>query len=258
MKRLFDLLYLPSILRSVDLAFALSESERDDYISIGFRKEKIAIIPNGIPLDQYGENLIPHEFRTKFGFEKQKPLIMFIGRLDRIKGPDILIAAFADLTKRGIDASLAIVGPGIDQIESLNKMIVDLGVQDSVKITGALYGRDKFSAYADADIVVIPSRYETFPVVLLEALSIGKPVILSDRCSVAEEFKRYCTITPPEMEAISNAIATILIDLDGYSDRALKAKAEIVDTYDINKVSKRIVTIYEFVSRGENFDAGHN
>ena len=72
-----------------------------------------------------------------------------------------------------------IVGPDEGFLPLLKKLITDLDIEDKVLFTGPLYGQEKFSAYIDADVYVLPSVYEIFGITVLEACACGTPVIVS-------------------------------------------------------------------------------
>lgn len=104
------------------------------------------------------------------------PVILAIGRLTPAKGFDVLIEAFAGL-RRHKAARLLILGEGPERAR-LESRIAELGLQDHCQLSG--FKSNPYSFMANADIFVLPSRWEGLPTVLIEALSLGVPVIATD------------------------------------------------------------------------------
>lgn len=186
LKKIFDRLWGYRILKDATKVIALTQTEATQYESLGVSKEKIEIVPNGIDLTEFQDLPKRGEFRKKYGLNNEQKLILFLGRINSIKGLYILIKAFKNLYKEANEALLIIVGPDDGYLETLKQLIKKLQITEKVIITGPLYGQDKLEAYIDADIYVLPSIYETFPITVLEACACGLPIILSDRCGIAD------------------------------------------------------------------------
>ena len=182
LKWFYDILFGYRLLRNASRVIALSRVEADQYRRMGVPEEEIAIIPNGIDLSEY-VNLPPKgAFKRKLGIPEDKEVILYLGRIHRIKGIDILVKAYAYLMmKMGYeDAVLVIAGPDDGFLSEVKSLVQYLGISRYVIFTGPLYGKEKFGAYADSDVVVLPSCYDTFPNVVLEAYACFKPVIASN------------------------------------------------------------------------------
>ena len=98
------------------------------------------------------------------------------------KGIDLLIKAYAYLIEKGgnKDAVLVIAGPDDGYLKEAKSLTSALDILKHVLFTGPLYRQDKLETYVDSDVLVLPSRYETFPMTVLEAYTCGKPVIASE------------------------------------------------------------------------------
>jgi glycosyltransferase involved in cell wall biosynthesis len=107
---------------------------------------------------------------------------MFLGRLNSIKGPDLLLRAFSAVKEELKDAHLVFVGPNGGMLTTLKKMAVEFRVSNRIHFIGYLGGTEKSQAYHSADILVIPSRQEAMSIVVLEAGITGTPVLLTDQC----------------------------------------------------------------------------
>ena len=120
-------------------------------------------------------------FRNKIGIGNS-PFILFVGRLNRIKGPDLLLKAFYNIKNNLQDFHLGFVGPDDGMLSELKQMVDEYQLNDRIHFIGYLGGADKSNAYHAADLLVIPSRQEAMSIVVLEAGISGTPVLLTDQC----------------------------------------------------------------------------
>jgi glycosyltransferase involved in cell wall biosynthesis len=208
-----DTLFGYRILKGASRLIVLTPVEAGQYKSMGLSEDKIEVVPNGIDLSEF-EKLPPRgEFRRKYGLIPSQKIILFLGRIHKIKGLDLLAKAFADLSKPLNSIRLVIVGPDDGHLSSLKKLIADLKISDKVLFTGPLYGQEKLKAYVDADVYVLPSVYETFPVTVLEAWACGTPVVVTDRCGIADVINgQGGLVVPYDKEQLQQALLHMLDD----------------------------------------------
>lgn len=124
-------------------------------------------------------------FRQKVGLAPNRRAILFTGRLIAIKGVDLLIDAFAQHADRRPDWDLVIVGAG--PIEQELRQRVPERLRQRVRWSGFMEPAELVAAYHAAELVVVPSRFEPWAVVVQEALAAGRPVIASDIVGAAHE-----------------------------------------------------------------------
>ena len=179
LKKMYDYVWGNRMLHFVSKVIALTETEAEQYIKMGVPKNKIEIIPNGLDLSQFLH--LPHkgEFKLKYHIPEKDKMILFLGRIHRIKGIELLISAYYKILEEYPDTLLVIVGPDDDYLSILEDQITQLPHQKKPLFTGALYGHEKMAAYVDADVFVLPSWYEAFPMTLLEAMLCETPVIIT-------------------------------------------------------------------------------
>lgn len=128
---------------------------------------RVHVVPNGLP-----QEALCHQGGTGGGFR-------FLGRLeDAQKGVSLLLTAYSLVADR-TPMDLSIAGEGPDR-SAMTRLVSELGLQDRVHLVGAVPYADRLDWLADADVVVMPSRYETFGMVAAEALSVGSPVVTFD------------------------------------------------------------------------------
>jgi glycosyltransferase involved in cell wall biosynthesis len=185
-KKFFDLLYGYKISNGASKIifssnFELKETERDFVIC----KDKVEFIPNGTDLLEHD---LPEKgnFRRKYSIKDRDKIILFLGRIHEIKGVDLLARSFSKLSMILDDTTLVFVGPDDGYLSSLKDLVKQLGIVDNVTFTNSLFGVEKLQAYVDSDVVVIPSRYESFGNTALEACACGTPVIVTCNCGVKE------------------------------------------------------------------------
>ena len=130
-------------------------------------KTKISYIPN------------PVTFKSKNIANYNEKVVLAVGRLDYIKGFDLLIRAWADVSKNNPNWILKIIGSG-DERESLTKLIDDLSLQKNIELIGQL--QDVKSFYLSSSIYVMSSRGEGMPMVVLEAMECGLPIVAFNNC----------------------------------------------------------------------------
>jgi len=182
LKWFYEIFFGRKLLKNAAKVIALNQVEAEQYRAMGVPEEKIAIIPNGIDLSEYAELPPKGVFKKKFNIPEDKRIILYLGRIHEIKGVDILIKAYASLAKKinFKDTLLVIAGPDDGYLSEAKALAHTLRVSDSVRFVGPLYGRDKLAAYVDSEFCVLPSRYETFPMALLEAYACAKPIVASN------------------------------------------------------------------------------
>ena len=141
--------------------------------------------------------------------------MLFLGRLNKIKGLDTLAIAFKQIIEESKNVILVIAGPDDGYLNSLKNLVSSLKIDDNVLLVGPLYGDDKLSAYVDADVYVLPSTYETFPVTILEAYACSKPVIASNVGSLNDLVLEGVTgllVEPGSADKLARSVISLLND----------------------------------------------
>jgi glycosyltransferase involved in cell wall biosynthesis len=116
------------------------------------------------------------QFRNKYHISNNEKIILYLGRIHKTKGIDLLVEAYSDLVKDIKESRLVIVGPDDGHLSELKNQTTELGIEDKVLFTGPLFNRDKLTAYVDADVFVTP-KFSGLPVTFIEACACGLPII---------------------------------------------------------------------------------
>ena len=181
-KRMFDIAVPWFTIRGTDRVIAVSDHERRTLIQRGVDESKITVIPNGVDIAEFSN------FRRASSDEEVKT-ILYAGRVDiEQKGLDILIRAFAILLDRlPMKLVLKLMGPDwAGSTDRLIELAEKLKVRDKVEFLG-YQARERFVALMQSsDVFVLPSRFEPFGIVLLEALAARVPIVAARVGAVPE------------------------------------------------------------------------
>lgn len=187
-KRLYNAWVGGQIVTSAARCIAITQDERADFLAFGIPDARIRVIPNGIDPEQYD-----HTTRSRQTASADiaaglngAPFVLFLGRLNHIKGPDLLLEAFADVASRFPDHHLVMAGPDGGLLETLRANALAHGLQDRVHFPGFLSGAKKAEALRSARLLAIPSRREAMSIVVLEAGACGCPVLFTDACGLSD------------------------------------------------------------------------
>jgi glycosyltransferase involved in cell wall biosynthesis len=265
LKWLYDVLFGCRLLRNASKVIALSRFEAEQYRRMGVPEEKIAIIPNGIDLSEYAVLPPKGAFKRKFGIPEEKKIILYLGRIHKIKGIDFLVKAYSYLINDvGFkDALLVIAGPDDGYLKEVKSLTSAMGISKHVLFTGPLYGQDKLEAYVDSEFCVLPSRYETFPMTVLEAYACGKPVIASEVGGLKDLIINEETgllFEPGNVKWLTRSIFNLTNGNDVAKEMGLKGKNFVRENFTIEKVVEKLEKVYEVVNCEGILDAccAHN
>jgi len=183
-KRIYNRVVGRRIVKGASRCFAVTELEREQFHEYGVSDERIVLLPNGVDPDS---TAVPDvvSFRARYELDG-KQVVLFLGRLSPIKGPDLLLEAFAAIAERHPDAVLVFAGPDDSLGLQLRAQARDVGLSERVRFVGFLAGQAKQDALAAADLLAVPSRREAMSLVALEAGLQGTPVMLTDQCGFDE------------------------------------------------------------------------
>jgi glycosyltransferase involved in cell wall biosynthesis len=213
LKRLYHYLYGERLIAGAARVIATSEQEAEELGEGGIPKEKIVLRRNGVMQPER----IPERgfFRAAKNIPQSAFVILFLGRLSEKKSPDLLLRAFSSLPAQVAGRTLWLVFAGQDEKEKeakLKEMVKKLGVFERIQFTGAVFGEEKWAAYRDADVFVLPSQNENFGNTAAESAAVGTPVIVTERCGIASLLTGAATIIPHQEAALAEAMKSLLQD----------------------------------------------
>jgi len=178
--------------------------------------------------------------------------LLYVGRLERIKGVEYLLAAFAQIRTAHPDATLRIAGTGAYE-GRLREMVRSEGYGDRVTFLGHRTRAELYAEYARASLVVVPSVWpEPFGKVGIEAMSVGRPVVGSDVGGVGEWLVHGVTgflVPPADSSACARAVCALFSD-PGLMERMASAARTHAHAFSIEHHTERIVALYETIRDG--------
>lgn len=251
LKWIYDTFYGRRLLNDASMVIALNQNEAKHYRCMGVSNEKITVVPNGIDLSEYG-NLPPKgSFKKKYSIDNDDKIVLYLGRINRTKGIDILVRAFANVIKNIEHAKLVVVGPDDGYASEFSRLVSNLGIKNKVLSTGFVDQGDKLCALVDSEVLVIP-HFDGFPVTFLEACYAGCPIVTAtDELDWIHDNVGY--VTENSHTAIAKAIYEIL------HDEATRVKFRdncnsTVKNFNISIIASQLEHTYRSVAR--RIDAG--
>ncbi|MFN8168983.1 MAG: glycosyltransferase family 4 protein [Candidatus Nanopelagicales bacterium] len=216
--------------------------------------EKVDVLPNGIDLAEWTTD--PDEVaaaRATYAGSADGPLVLFAGRLEWEKGVHTLVDALPRLRRRFPGLRLVVVGKGSQQ-EELEALARRRRVSRAVEFAGWLTEGGLRSVSAAADVAVVPSVYEPFGLVALEAAALGTPLVVADTGGLAEivEHGETGLVFPPlDAAARADAVTEVLRD-EVLARRVVRAAREVVERdYSWPTLAAATVEVYERAVREE-------
>lgn len=196
-----------------------------------FPSARISVIPHGVDLPE-SVSRIP-------GSHAGPLRILFVGKLEPVKGPDLLLDAVGRLLREGIHVDLSIVGAGSME-GRLRAQTKALGL-DRAAFLGPRRGKDLESLYAASDLVVVPSRHETLSLVVLEAMAAGRPILATNVGGIPETARqpRNALLVPPDSEALADSLRRLIqqpalreaMALANLADAGRRSWPNVIDRY---------------------------
>jgi len=247
------------VLRSADRIVAATPAEQSQLSFLyQFDTRKTVIIPPGVDTARFYP--IPKdEARAAIGLQPQDRLLLFVGRIEPLKGIDTLLQAIGHLDQSGLQAEfphyLAIIGgdPNVTELEMnaemlrLKQLSKSLGVDDLVLFLGKRNQDALPYYYSAAEIVIVPSHYESFGMVALEAMACGTPVVASQVGGLAFLVKDGQTgyvVPDGEPDALGERLAE-LIRNPQQRQRLGEQAAHYALDFSWQLISKRILEEYQ-------------
>ena len=145
---------------------------------------------------------------------------------------------------------LVVVGSDDGCLGELEALTKALKIEDNALILGPLFGKDKLEAYVDADVYVLPSRYETFPMSLLEAYACVKPVVCSKECGLKDLVIDGVTgllVKEEDANQLAHSILSMLNDDDRAKEMGMRGRRLVKESFTLEKVVDKLEKLYEDV-----------
>jgi glycosyltransferase involved in cell wall biosynthesis len=203
---------------------------------------KLNVIPNGITPGRVRRNLDPGRVKEKYGIHPLAPLILFIGRMQHQKGPDLLVEAIPHVLKHRWDAKFIFAGEG-DLRAYCEHRAFELNVKHACRFTGYISDEECIELLNACDIVVVPSRNEPFGIVVLEAWDAGKPVIGTEAVGLIDNFRNgiKAYLSP---ESIAWCINHVIDNPEYLRRMGEEGRRDVERLYDWNTIADDTIDVY--------------
>jgi len=249
LKRIFDALFGKRMLRDAAKVIVATKLEIEEHKRMGVGAERIVQILPSYDINLFSQ-LPPYgKFRDKLGI-REKHIIMFLGRINAIKGLDFLIQSFSKLARENKDALLVIIGPDDGYKVVLDNLIKKLDMSTRVLFTGFLSGEEKLSALVDANMVVQTSLFERGPGSPFEAVLCNTPIVVTKDTGCGElvaQIDAGYLVDYGNVEQLVHTMRKILEDPTEAKDKAQRAKQYIIDHLSWSRLVEEYEEVYRSV-----------
>lgn len=217
--------------------------------AFGTPQDKLTMIPNGVNLGEYtkleGEDL--SQFRSRYALPEEK-IVLFVGRLVHEKGAQVLVNAMPKVLQKA-NAKFIIVGNGYMK-EKLSDLVRNMGLSHKAIFTGFVNDQTLKRLQKCADVSVVPSLFEPFGIVALEAMAAKSPVVVSDTGGLSEIVEHDVTGVKVYMgnpDSLAWGVTRVLQDF-GYANWIkTNAYKKVQEKYDWDKIAQQTRQAYETV-----------
>jgi glycosyltransferase involved in cell wall biosynthesis len=242
-----------AVLETADRVVATSPQEKEHMRSLVSTKGNVDIIPCGTDIRRFGA-INKQKARSVLGIDPDALMVFYVGRFDPRKGIETLVRAVGQSHLRGNKNLKLVIGGGSRPGQSdgkerdrIEKIVAELGMSDITTFPGRL-GDDILPAYyAAADVCVVPSHYEPFGLVAIEAMASGTPVVASDvgglQFTVVPE--ETGLLAPAQDEAaFAAAIDRILCNPDWRNQLGKQARVRVEEKFSWDGVAHQLSDLY--------------
>ncbi len=240
-------------LEKADRIVATSPQEKEHMRSLVSKKGNIEIIPCGTDIEHFG-SIDREEARAHLGIDPDAKVIFYVGRFDKRKGIETLVRAVSQ-SKWLADSRLNLIigggsrpgrSDGIER-ERIEGIVRELGMCEKTHFPGRIGDKELPIYFAAADVCVVPSHYEPFGLVAVEAMASGTPVIASDvgglQFTVVSE-ETGLLAPPKNVEAFASAIDRIIGDLQWRDRLGINARKRVEEKFSWSGVASQLKDLY--------------
>ena len=235
------------LVRDCDLVIAATEQEKRDLIRYyGASSQKTSVVPCGVNMNLF-QRMDRELARRHLGLNGDS-IVLFVGRVDPLKGIDRLITALPRLDT-GHNVKLLVVGGEEGQSEELRSLSHMLKIEDAITFVGSVPQDDLPTYYSAADVCVMPSFYESFGLVALESLACGTPVVAT-RVGIMESVichgQNGYLVNSNTPVHLADSIAAALSRADAHAKSADSIRAS-VSRFDWSNIADAILAKYRAI-----------
>jgi len=234
----------------VDILIIESPQAEEDLVKkFPFLKRKLLMLPDGVAEEYYLKFI---DIKTNSSIVSEN-VILFVGSVEYRKGIDTLLKAFGIVKNEFPDWVVKIVGPinSSEYKRFLDKLVKSQGLKDKVIFVGYLDGKDLVREFLNSSIFVLPSRHESFGIVLVEAAFFGKPII-SSNVGAAEYLldhgKAGLLFEPNDLQSLANLLKTMMLSKELRDKFGKEVKSRYLRLFSWKKNILRLSIIINYLA----------
>lgn len=175
-------LFLKWVYRHIDHAFYVGTNNKNYFLKYGLKEQQLSFAPHAVDNERFAKDKHTHSLRSVLNIPDKAMVVLYCGKLESVKNIGVLLSAFFNINKP--DAHLIIVGNGTEE-EKLKQQARESNKSDKIHWVNFQNQSAMPSIYHTASIFCLPSKNETWGLVVNEAMACGKPIIVSDRVGCA-------------------------------------------------------------------------
>jgi len=231
-------------IRRADHIIAVNERLKDEIVAKwSTPRSKVTVVPNGVDTHAFHQGRRKTaDLRAKYGIEGM--YCLFVGQLRSRKGVDSLLKAFSEIDDSSIKC--VVVGDG-PEWGRLQKLVDDLKLRRRVLFTRSVPFEDLTNLYAGAEFFVLPTVAEGSPLVVLEALASGLPVVSTTVSGIPEIVKNEqngFTVPPRDVHALAESMRLLIEDAELRAKMSENARRNTIESFSWNAVAKKTLSVY--------------
>jgi len=230
-----------------DQVIAVSHATRDEITWMyEVPERKTHVVYNGVTPQRFAQPLDCGEFKHRFHIAPLDPLVLFCGRLAWQKGPDLLVEAIPAVLRRFGAAKFVFAGDG-DMRGGLEQRARQLGVTHATRFIGHRSGDDLIHLFQAADTLCVPSRNEPFGIVVLEAWSAGKPVVVTQVGGPNEYVSHEVNglKIQPRPDSVIWGLTTLLSNFDHARRMGQHGRREVEARFTWDRIARQTLGVYD-------------
>jgi len=208
------------------------------------------VIPLGVTLPKPAEQ----SFRSRVGIPSDRPLLLFMSRIDPKKGLDLLIPALENLANEGRSFQFILAGanPQDQAYEAkIRDQIQSSVLHDRTTLTGFISGGEKTTLLQEADLFILPSYYENFGIAVAEAMAAGTPVVISDQVHIWQDITQSQSgwVSACTIESLTETLRLALSNRAEQQRRGLNAQTHAQKFYSWSAIAQQMIEAYSQILR---------
>lgn len=229
----------------IDHILMVSDAVRDEYRYTSKIKCPITIVGNPFSVDgvkaQVKQELFVVDGAGVSEFQRYDSDLLFVGRLTEQKNPMLVLEVAKELAEAGLVKRVRIVGDG-ELMPELQQFVTNAGLSDVVVLEG--FKKNSYDYMACTEVLMMPSKWEGFGLVALEAMSLGVPVVSTNNGGLVKIMDDSCGFVCESKDEFVAAITSLLTDADLYASKSSGATKRAMEYNNIDEYCGKLLDIY--------------